>query len=113
MAVGHAVDSSAPPLTAKESPMGKCTSGGRPSQAPSRPAVPDWSLAWIGPVVRSALASLRPADAPLDVGFQGAERGLMALNGQLQHVQEPLGRVQIRDDPLSDDNRLAWHSRGL
>jgi hypothetical protein len=56
---------------------------------------------------------LRPPDAPLHVGLQGAERALVPLDRQLQHLQQPFGRVQVADDALRDDDRLAWNAGRL
>ena len=47
-------------------------------------------------------------NALLHVGLQHAESLLVPLDRQLQGVQHPLGREEIRDDPLRDRRSAAW-----
>ena len=59
------------------------------------------------------LAHETGTNALLHVGLQHAERLLVPLNRQLQGVQHPLGREEIRDDPLGDGDRLRGNAKGL
>ena len=81
-------------------------------------------MATIGAPRRLSLATRHPAsvdpraaetgpDALLDVDFQNSERRLVALHGQLQGVQHPLGGEEVGDDPLRHGNRLAGHAERL
>ena len=57
-----------------------------------------------------------PAAGPdplLHVRLQHAEGGFVPLDGQAQGVQHALGRVEVRDDPLRDRNRMRRHSERL
>ena len=49
----------------------------------------------------------------LDIGFQDAEGGLVALDGKLQGVQHPLRGIEVGDDSLRDDDRLCGYSDRL
>ena len=60
-----------------------------------------------------ALLAVKPGRTLLHVGLQHAERLLVPLNRQLQGVQHPLGREEIRDDPLRDGDRLRGNAKRL
>jgi len=59
------------------------------------------------------LARETGADPFLHVGFQHAEGLLVPLNRQLQSVQHPLGRKEIRDNPLRNGDRLRGNAKRL
>src|SRR5262245_51217152 len=76
----------------------------RTQRSDARPAM-SHSIDRPWPARASVLSCLRAHaadDALLDVGLEHAKRGFVALQRQLQRVQQPLGGEEVDYDPLID-----------